>query len=420
MQVYLSALSFSPSESLVRRLFFTQKESSVKLISPVKSYWDKCLITLEGHYDFVESVTFTNDSRLIASASADNTIRICNLSEAQWTKVLHCGAGQRSVAFSHDSSMIAAAGEDGTIRTWDVATGKSRWTLKGHTNAVTSVSFSHDGTLLASASHDKTIRIWDIDGNQKNVIPLFQSPSFVVFSHDSSLLAIRYEDDSIKIFNTITWETERDLIGHRSFVTSGSFSHDSKLFVSASKDCTARIWDLDGGESQALQHDSPLGTATLSHDATLVASGDVRGNVFLWDVNSKECIYKLEGHRGSVNSVAFSRDGALLASASFDRCIRVWDVKMGDNNSKQPAKLHEACVGNVAVSLDGSVAATNCYDGVLTIWNTRTGDCRQVLKQEGIVASLMAVSRGGKLLATGPEAFAETNLYTPGCKCTAD
>jgi WD40 repeat protein len=68
----------------------------------------------------------------------------------------------RSVAFSPDGRLLASSSWDWTIKLWDVASGSLVRTLSVHTNIITSVPFSPDGRLLASGSRDRTIKLWDI------------------------------------------------------------------------------------------------------------------------------------------------------------------------------------------------------------------------------------------------------------------
>ena len=66
------------------------------------------------------------------------------------------------VAYSPDGRLLASGSADKTVRIWDLATGQEIRTLVGHTDWVTGVSFSPDGRRLASSSYDGTVKIWDL------------------------------------------------------------------------------------------------------------------------------------------------------------------------------------------------------------------------------------------------------------------
>ena len=110
------------------------------------------------------SVVFSHDSRWLASASHDHTVKIWDAQTGECFQTLE-GHGCRVtlVVFSHDSRWLASASYDRTVRIWDAETGKCAQTLEGHGDWVTSVVFSHDSRWLASTSYDRTVKIWDAE-----------------------------------------------------------------------------------------------------------------------------------------------------------------------------------------------------------------------------------------------------------------
>ncbi|KAF2429981.1 hypothetical protein EJ08DRAFT_670710 [Tothia fuscella] len=138
LQVYASALVFSPASSVIRGFFRHEEPEWITILPSITAGWSACLQTLEGHSGSVRSVAFSHDSARLASA------------RSVW-----------SVAFSPDSARLASASGDNTVKIWDARSGACLQTLEGHSDYVHSVAFSPDSARLASASDDKTVKIWD-------------------------------------------------------------------------------------------------------------------------------------------------------------------------------------------------------------------------------------------------------------------
>ncbi|KAG7427685.1 Vegetative incompatibility protein HET-E-1 [Fusarium oxysporum f. sp. raphani] len=403
LQVYSSALVFAPRKSVVRRLFEKQTPSWLSVRPQVKENWDACLSVMEGHSDSVQSVVFSHDSKMVASASLDKTIRIWNIETGECKHVLKGHSNLvKSVVFSHDSNMVASASLDKTIRIWNIETGECKHVLKGHSNLVKSVVFSHDSNMVASASGDKTARIWNIEtGECKQVLEGHSdSVKSVVFSHDSNMVASASDDKTIRIWNIETGEYKQVLEGHSNWVNSVVFSHDSKMVASASLDKTIRIWNIETGECKHVLkgHSDSVQSVVISHDSKMVASASLDKTIRIWNIETGECKHVLKGHSKLIYSVVISHDSKMVASASLDKTARIWNIETGE--CKQVLEGHSDSVKSVVFSHDSKMVASASSDKTARIWNIETGECEHVLKGHSSWVRAVVFSHDSKMVAS--------------------
>ena len=126
--------------------------------------------TLRGHTGQLTSLQFAPKGAVLASGSADHSVRLWNLAQNTQYAVLSGSSLVRSTAYSPDATTLAVGDDEGTIGLWDVTDPtrpRTTPSLRGHTGSVEGLAFSADSRVLASASKDgpgeqDTVRLWNV------------------------------------------------------------------------------------------------------------------------------------------------------------------------------------------------------------------------------------------------------------------
>ena len=285
----------------------------------------RLIATVVWHTDSLSNMTVFPNGGLIGVV-VSNLIHLGDSYAIAPQTTLTYGSPINSIAFSPNNPLLASASADSTIQLWDLNTNTLRATLRGHTSDVLNVAFSLDGSLLASGGTDGTVRLWDpitetlqttLQGHTGAVLS-------VVFSPDGSLLASGGADGTVRLWNPVTETLQATLEAHMDSVLSVAFSPDGLLLASGSADGLVGLWDTNTETLQAtLGHESPVLSVAFSPDGDLLATGSTDGVARLWDPHVPEHKATL-GHESPVESVAF--DGNVLVTGSQDGRVRQWEI----------------------------------------------------------------------------------------------
>ncbi|KAF8761063.1 WD domain, G-beta repeat [Rhizoctonia solani] len=262
------------------------------LIKIWSSYNGNLIRTLEGHQEGLSDVAWSGDSRYVASASDDKTVRIFTLE----TRHPECFRGHTNYVFcvnyNPSSNLIVSGSYDESVKLWDVSRGRCMKTLSAHSDPVMAAGFNRDGTMIVSCSIDGLIRIWDTASGQclKTLVDEANPVAgHVKFSPNGKFILCCTQDSTIRLWNYHNARCLKTYTGHR----------NEKYSINA-----------------CFRYGYP----------SQLDNGSEDGKVYIWDLQTREIVQVLEGHQDTVLAVATHPTQNIIASASIDRdlTVRLW------------------------------------------------------------------------------------------------
>jgi len=175
-------------------------------------------------------------------------------------------------------------------------------TFRGHTNGVMCLQF--DENILATGSYDATIRIWDIESCQEVRKLVGHTSGIRCLQFDDTKLMSGSLDNTIKVWNWRTGECLRTFAAHTGGVVSLNFN--SQFLASGSMDQTIRVYDLRSctkGTFLLRGHTDWVNAVKIDAASRTLFSASDDCTVRLWDLDTKQCIKRFEGHVGQVQQV---------------------------------------------------------------------------------------------------------------------
>ncbi|WP_391590196.1 nSTAND1 domain-containing NTPase [Rhizobium laguerreae] len=284
------------------------------------------------------------------------------------------------VSFDRNGRRFVTASKDTSATVWSTANDVEVVRLTGHTGWVTSAVFSKSGALIATASLDDTARLWDAENGKQ--LHLFKHPGVVkaiAFGSDDSFLVTTAEDGTIR-----RWDIGKGVLTGtldlREYFREGPaiirFGQDNKLLLASgyARDTENRAVLVDATRMQKLfdfkGHTAHLESAEFSPNGLLVATASADGTVSVWDAATGRQTKRLGGSSDWARVSNFSPDGKHLMTAAGKEA-QIWDIESGAHVLN--LKGHKGSINDASYSPNGKRILTwSSYEGV-RIWDAATG-----------------------------------------------
>uniref|UniRef100_A0A7N0SYU1 Uncharacterized protein n=1 Tax=Kalanchoe fedtschenkoi TaxID=63787 RepID=A0A7N0SYU1_KALFE len=310
---------------------------------------------LEGHTNEVCTCAWSPAGSVLASGSGDSTARIWTVADglsrpgadngpvsvAVLKHVqLRTHEGNKDVTtldWNGDGTLLATGAYDGQARIWNT-NGELKSIFGRHKGPIFTLKWNKKGDYLLTGSCDRTAIVWDVKTEEiKQQFDLHTGAILDVDWRNNGSFAT-CSDNMIYVCKIGESRPVKTFSGHQSEVNCVKWDPTGSILASCSDDITAKIWSM---KHDKYIHDlrehakaiytirwSPTGPGTNNpNQQLLLASASFDATVKLWDVELGKTLCSLNGHKGPVYSVSFSPNSELLATGSMDKTLHIWSLK---------------------------------------------------------------------------------------------
>ena len=382
-----------------RFILSTSKDLTTKIWSLTKEEQQLASMTFSGHKDFVMGAFFSEDQEKIYTVSRDGALfqweftKNPNLEESEneddeeeidFTKYswritdkkyfYNRPALVSSVTFHAETNMLLVGFTSGEFRIYEMPSFNLIQKLSMGNNSVSTVSINKTGEWLALGSKklgQLIVYEWQSESYILKQQGHFDIMNSLCYSPDGSKVVTASDDGKIKIWDVNSGFCLATFNEHQSSVTQIQFAQRGQVLYSASLDGTVKAWDLLRYRNfRTFTSTERLSFHCLAVDPSgeIVCAGSQDSyEIFVWNVQTGPLLDTLSGHTGPISHLQFSKENGVLASASWDKTIRIWSI-FSRSQDVEPIEVFSD-VTSLSIRFDGKHVACSTIQGQILIFD---------------------------------------------------
>lgn len=379
-----SRFILSASKDMTARIFSLHSEDkSVKM-------------SLAGHRDYVVKAFFDSTQEVIYTVSKDGAIFRWEYTERPGEEELpeeektmswriisknffFSDASLKCCTFHSKSNLLIVGFGNGEFRLYEMPSFTLIQQLSMGSNGVSTITVNPSGEWIAFGSQSMgqlLVYEWQSESYILRQQGHFDSMNALAYSPDGSRIVTASEDGKIKIWDIVSGFCLATFDEHQSSVTGVAFAKRGQVMFSSSLDGTVRAWDLIRFRNfRTFTSTSRIQFSSVAVDPSgeIVAAGSLDNfDIQIWSVQTSQLLDQLSGHEGPISYLSFgSEANAKLASASWDKTVRVWDI-FGRSQASEPFDLTSECLA-LSMRPDSKEFAVSTMDGKISFFDIESG-----------------------------------------------